>query len=547
MKAQKLLAALAIAFSLTACGQDNEIAAPEEEKGEVVYTRLKLQLPTGDNTKSNTTNEGNSDDGLEVGKDYENKVNTILVVLADKRDNSYIATSGVLDAAPVPGAKNTYTVPFTSKELETNKGKEVNIFVFCNPTQELKETDKRTWDVDAYHTLLSDADGNTIWNKENSNFLMSNAYNKDYSEVIPTNLRSYTNPGKAFNLGTIKVERSMARFDYKAKYVDNLYTLETESTASTTPKLQVQLTDMALINMSDAFYYLKHTSDAKDGYSDPTICGNETVNNWVVDTDAEAKAKFSSNAVPDNFFYPMDKKNEWVWTSIDAITGSEEDNDDSWNTPGEESKMGYHIWRYVTENAIPNIEKQQNGITTGIVFKGKIVIPASNTTLKTKIEQALKAGEAVYAFQNKLIGTWEDVKKAAEGAPASALGVAYNKAIKEDKENPPAAKYGFKGYGPNADKSAYELYYYYWNRHNDNDDKHEMGPMEFGVVRNNVYKLQVESIDQYGHPVDPVDPTNPDPTDPDPVEPDKPDEKEAYFKVSVEVLPWVVRLNHIEF
>ena len=34
----------------------------------------------------------------------------------------------------------------------------------------------------------------------------------------------------------------------------------------------------------------------------------------------------------------------------------------------------------------------------------------------------------------------------------------------------------------------YYLYYYHFIKHNDNNNPAEMGPMEFGVVRNNIYK-----------------------------------------------------------
>jgi hypothetical protein len=93
-----------------------------------------------------------------------------------------------------------------------------------------------------------------------------------------------------------------------------------------------------------------------------------------------------------------------------------------------------------------------------------------------------------------------------------------------------------KDYGP-----GYYCYYFYWNRHNDNGNDGVMGPMEFAVVRNNVYKLAVTKIDRLGHPriTD---------NDPDPVDPEDPDEKgDLYLSVSVEVLPWVVRENDIEF
>ncbi len=68
-----------------------------------------------------------------------------------------------------------------------------------------------------------------------------------------------------------------------------------------------------------------------------------------------------------------------------------------------------------------------------------------------------------------------------------------------------------------------------------------MNPMEFSVVRNNVYKLAVTKINRLGHPR--VSENNP-----DPVDPDDPNEKgDVYLNVSVEVLPWTVRENNIEF
>ena len=88
---------------------------------------------------------------------------------------------------------------------------------------------------------------------------------------------------------------------------------------------------------------------------------------------------------------------------------------------------------------------------------------------------------------------------------------------------------------------GYYCYYFYWNRHNDNGKSGEMGPMEFATVRNNVYKLSVTKIGALGHPriTD---------YDPDPMKPWYPDEQRLrYIQVQVEVLPWVVRKNDIEF
>lgn len=104
---------------------------------------------------------------------------------------------------------------------------------------------------------------------------------------------------------------------------------------------------------------------------------------------------------------------------------------------------------------------------------------------------------------------------------------------------------GFTLYQSSQDSQTkewgYYCYYYYWNRHNDNGIDGTMGPMEFAVVRNNVYKLTINSINTLGHPRIPEN-------DPDDPKPDTPDEKsEIYLTVSVDVLPWVVRENAVHF
>lgn len=74
---------------------------------------------------------------------------------------------------------------------------------------------------------------------------------------------------------------------------------------------------------------------------------------------------------------------------LSTVLGGEEDTDNSWNTG---NKYGdYRIWRYVTENTIPGpVDRQVNGITTGIVFKGKMV-----------------ATEAAAASTDEDTGTWQ--------------------------------------------------------------------------------------------------------------------------------------------
>ncbi|MCH5178306.1 MAG: Mfa1 fimbrilin C-terminal domain-containing protein [Prevotellaceae bacterium] len=126
-----------------------------------------------------------------------------------------------------------------------------------------------------------------------------------------------------------------------------------------------------------------------------------------------------------------------------------------------------------------------------------------------------------------------------------ATGDKTNDAEKIQKFMTTAPKSNITVYEPSDEKDGeglgYYCYYFYWNRHNDNLKSGRMGNMEFATVRNNVYKLAVTKINKFGHPGIPGH-------DPDPSEPEDPDEEELdYIQVRVEVLPWVVRVNDIEF
>ena len=169
-------------------------------------------------------------------------------------------------------------------------------------------------------------------------------------------------------------------------------------------------------------------------------------------------------------------------------------------------------------------------MSTGVVFKGKItgdIVTEAN-------------GADIYMFDGKLYGVWDNVVEAAKTSEVLKYYTAEDKfgeTIASDEYADLAAA-GFTRYSKETDGNYY-AYYYYWNRHNDNKDNKAMGAMEFAVVRNNVYKLCVDYINKLGHPVPGND-------DPDSVDNDDPDESgEYYFGVSVKVVPWVVRVNHI--
>ncbi|WP_167369472.1 Mfa1 family fimbria major subunit [Parabacteroides timonensis] len=566
-----------ILLFLIGFGCSDEMSSDGQDTSEVtdpVYIKFTVGFRSeGTSTRSATTDPDDDDyvtseDGKEIGKDRENHIQEILLLFADK-EGKYIH-SGNYPITQKPS--NTYVISMSLARLEEyNRAGDIRVYLFCNPGDALKRaagqltagTAMTDFLNGSYTIAEGESEDSRAW--QDNRFFMSNAI--PHTAYFPGSWPDYRDEGTPWSLGTIRVERSVARFDYRAKMSNNIYRVYDKTDGSTAysrnPQVYIQLTDVALVNMSKSFYYWRRVSNAADGISNPEISGTETPVNYVVDTDATRKRSYTKKNWPDKtdyFFYNLESPADRVFTRLSDIADNEEDEDESWNN--DQVHNGYHIWRYASENTIPNVERQRNGITTGIMFKA--VIKAAEGS---SLEKMQEAGRKIYVFDNKLYGDWEAVEQAAATGENEEL----KKACEAVNSGSSLKQAGFTVYAPDTRDGNYYTYYYYWNRHNDNRKAAVMGPMEFAVVRNNVYKLQVDAIYRFGYPegtypdpntpdeVDPEDPEKPDPDptpdpdpDPDPEPTPDPDpepkpDPTPHLKLTVEVLPWVVREYEINF
>ena len=491
-----LLSAAALLMALTACNKE-PVGGSAVDNGSVYMQFSVNMLSTRSQTDDKGDSNSNANPDTEVGLNKENTISTVDIALVGP-------SSTVVAANVTPTAANasTYVAKFDTKALEAGKTYKVYIYANCSAPAAV--------DVNAV------SEASVAEMTADNKFWMTNAY--DAADVtLPSDLAAYTQPNTPLSLGSHTVERSMARFDYKAKNAGNVYDMGAG--------LSLTLTDAALINQSKAHYVFRRVTTS-DTDNTPVVGGIETPNNWVIDTDWASKTKEGFNA-------QLEAPANWSWTSLSSL--STDDNYDG----------DYKIWCYAKENTIPGIDAQKHNVSTGVVFKAQIT---AGDGASDAVKTAMTAGNRIYVFNNKLYGAWSDVKTAAEAGTDATLQAAYNQAAAKiaapatEPAGADAAAAGFTGYSPKDGK--YYAYYYYWNRHNDNLDPYKMGIMEYAVVRNNVYKLCVDSISKFGHP----DPTNPTDPDPDPVKPNDPDESvNYYFTVTVKVLPWTVRINNIEF
>lgn len=701
----RFLLGAASLVALTGCSDD--ITGPGDnggvngENGGDLYIGINLTMPgMGGSTRSWTDGDNSSNDGVEIGSNIENNVNEVLLVLARANDNGFIAASTVskqnLFVANNPndatGKIYNATAQFYKTEFEEyyndqtaanpNGGARlVHVFVFCNPNQEIVTSlrgceygDTHWTDTGCKVTVNGQTTEGSIWSSTNGGmFLMTNSSIAE--REVPATIDSwdnYTSREKCFNLsgentkngntidngtqerGAVKVERAAARIDFRDGSPDpkdnpNTYPVMMvrgeDNKETSTPVISVELNKMALVNMSNQFYYLPRVSPngKKEG---SVLCGAEkpwftdaagnlagTPGNYVVDFYAGDYTLPLESGFSTYFNYPffnadgkVDNANLSIdgdrWGTVriaDVLKGSK----DNWDNNG---KTGtYNVWRYLTEHTISGVaENQQYGISTGVVFKAKMKANADLLTNPDTDEQTKqlintindtrdsKLGDTdkdpiLYQLDGLLYVTWENVRDAAikasfswhygtdneiipewnrsnslyeavfgKGGTGYTLTVTVNGEEKTytdpleldsksanaawnawNNANKPASgtdlnkafkkavtDAGFTLYQSSYDADngwGYYCYYYHWIRHNDNGNNGVMGPMEFAIVRNNVYKLSVSKIHTLGHPrISENDPNAPEPDDPD-------EETKIYLTVDTEVIPWVVRVNEVVF
>lgn len=570
--------ALTAAALMTGCATDEPAVKDiATDNGERLHAKIQLFLPS--TTRSATTDfDGttNSTDGFEIGQTYENNVNNVTVAIA-----TYDATTGkftpvavsATSATPVDGFNPeapVYSINFRQDDIRNAAGQTVYIFAFCNAEGMLSVDSDFTTDefVDKIMTISSAAANQGPW--ANGNFLMANAPNIAIpTKVLPDEeslITKYNTPEKALDLGAVDVARVVSRFDFR-QTEDNtypVYDVNAEEQNADAIIAKVKVLAMAPVNIAKEYFLLPRVSnDGTD--ANWQLCGVENRNNWVVSPYwNEKNATTLSQTLLDRYFYQNAGKdysdeNMFDYTTLAAFAGAD-DNDENWGTDLEaEAKTGYKIWRYVTENTIPEIGSQKKGISTGVVFKAEIVEPKAESTLA----KAMATGDDIYSFNGTMYGNVAALRKVVATLDVTnTLRKAFvtvfgeeNLAVNEAGEflvadadlvdaTADANKSTFKIYRATkgSDGAAhYYVYYLYRNRHNDNGNPNEMGAMEFGTVRNNIYKLSISTISDFGHVGDPDD-------DDDPEDPEDPDEEpKVYLKVACRVVPWMVRINNIEF
>lgn len=532
-----------MAAVLGACGENDDLQAGQPTTGAGKhYVSLTFTMPTQDETSRAAGNPtgGEGGDGYEQGQDNEN---TITDAVAFFFQNNGAGVNGDVNT-PVryeyfdafqeytEGNGNGIDRVYKTKPIPTDLYGEYNVLVVANPGKDDWWTSTTTLTLGTVRDkVLTQA-----WAKEGeeySYFLMSSA--KD--AVIEISEANNTEATAANT--TIDVERMAARVDYKTL---NSYTIEEDEDYK---GATVKIEEAILVNnlTGPGSYAMKRVSTATTGgtinyLGDETLGTGGLPNNWVIDPTTGSKetgATFGVSWKDTN----ADNPNWWneKATSCKAIT--KEDGD--WNILGytlenitapDETKHEYNtavVFKAKFTPADGKVSHYQEGATffeyNGIIYASmEDMIEDFYDKKISDMDAAVMAcasWEYVEDFASDLKGidpsgykqwlqgqidkskTLDDVMKNSLtwtsymlnecGYSATLANGKYSVKVDQGKVTADIlADYGTRTY---EDATCY---YTWWIRHANDGSEETNGVMEYAIVRNNIYELNVTKISSLG-------------------------------------------------
>lgn len=314
----------------------------------------------------------------------------------------------------------------------------------------------------------------------------------------------------------------------------------------------VRLEGYALVNLAKEVNYVRHTVSANGGLETPfgTLNGTNylwtpyfeaknaldvttdfsgSINtNWYYNTLADVSTESEtlviggtadnptftktdeSGSVAAEYYKPMS-----LITDGSTVTGT-----GNQHTTLPNSGNAGNLMAYCFENSTDE-KHQTHGLSTCISFVARIY---SDENCSTAIDDLYSYNGFLFTSLQQLVDAF-DGKVSDEIKALAATEAGGTEITREQAEAVGVLKY-----------QGNTCYYYTTEiKHFDNRNDNTLGNMEFAIMRNNIYSLAVTGIENIGTPF--VDPT-----------PNTPDESsQAYLNVEVNILPWIVRYNDIEF
>ena len=524
------------------------------------FIQLSFGMADAQGTRANPDG-GEDGDGHEAGQTNENRVSTAVAFLFDANVtvNGEASTSvtpvyfPLVTGSTEAGGTGIDAVWETAPVQTTVENGDYNVIVVANPG------DNRWWEQAENQTLgaVRDYKQQKAWKEAESSdgtisysdFLMSSA--DEPTEKLTINNNSESEPAKV----TVNVERMAARVDYFAK---NEYTCTDPAYNGAT----VKITGATIVNrLTAGSYLLKRVADYVNSKT-PEYLGREKATgddmlatNYVLDPWTADKTEANLQGTP----FIVDGQNVAAAGLYDADTyiPTRSDNPEDWADyckagATNATEDGYLRVGYALENTTDRLSTSLN-YNTGIVFKAQfhpvgvdgytdgqtfftyngVIYP-----MLTDMMGQLNGKENFSTYVGKAIAdltSWDDLKDFAASITNDPTGyrtyleeyadthstetfntanelkweyyLSYELGVFENSQDGPEINQNgvetravlYKSSGEKL-RTYYngQCYYIWWLRHSNDGNDETNGVMEYAIVRNNIYKVSVNSIYSLG-------------------------------------------------
>lgn len=523
---------LLMASLVAGCAQEDIDTAPSGGGGMSASSYVSLSFASQQSTPTRSNPKGGEQgDGQEKGQVKENEIKSAVAFFYQGSGTDGVNSSGTTPimavatfnfnvesyTEPGNGIDRTYTT--TPQQVDLDDGT-YNVLVVANPGADWWTGQSLTL-ADVRNHIQT-----TAWTasgSDYSDFVMTSAADA----TLTLNSNPESDPAKA----TVNVERMAARLDYKA---EASYPCTDPAYSGAT----VEITGAALVNnLTAGSYIIKRVADDVNG-TNLSYLGNETADendaatNYVLDPWTASK---NGNLYGTWFMNGSSDPNWWA----------------GYVQPGTSVSDGAETWQrigYTLENTTA-ADAAGSDYSTGVVFKAKFN-PQGVANYQDG-ETFFAYGTKIYASMEDMMAgfygsefadldnitscaTWGDVKQFITSTLLTNDPSGYNKYLeglaegKDDTEavagasltwsnymlnecgyskdengkvvldqNDKVTRIALKPYGTRTYEDA-TCYYTWWVRHSNDNDDTKKGIMEYAIVRNNIYKLTVNSVYSLG-------------------------------------------------
>ena len=504
---KKTILSIALAAAMAGCINDADVPSangdnpvPGSGKGNI---EISFAVPNSSNGNRATAEDSEIYD---YGTEQEYKVSHVTLYLFDSSSKNLVTTIKVAQSELGAGTstgesgKEGQTIVYPCNKEITVKPGTYDILAVANGSQ--------TLEVGRESTLLEHIDATTYGNGIISSvpgdgFVMTNRGSANMNISVQSPEEGDTKTQVRINL-----ERVVAKLMVRNAQQE-VYTL---NNPNGTTYATVRLNNYRFVNLANKFYTFRHVATLEAASETPSELPSYSVesgnfgniadgNGYLIDPYFFEKTVAGIHTV-------FEGEHPFYTNHLAGQTGNGD-----WAGLADAKQYGSI---YCLENCM--FRPAQNTVyTTGVMLKGTFT-PAASQTIGdngNSVEDPL-AFSTLYYFNYKFYTTL---------AALGRYGDANINGLSDASSDEALAAKQITRFTKNG--GTFSTFYNYWIKHLDNGNPATMGVMEFGIVRNNIYKVNITGIKNLG-------PGTPD------IKPN-PDEYKALLTVEFGVYPWIVR------